>query len=62
VQQSVNQALGMAGCTTGDIDNNGFCNVIDVQRVVNAALGVPVPRRDLDNLGGQSVGHKWATF
>jgi hypothetical protein len=39
VQLCVNQAIGMAACTTGDIDGTGACNVVDVQRVANAALG-----------------------
>src|SRR5262249_43985762 len=38
VQLSVNQALGIGGCTA-DINKDGLCNVIDVQRIVNAALG-----------------------
>jgi hypothetical protein len=38
VQLEVNMALGAIPCT-GDINKDGACNVIDVQRVVNAALG-----------------------
>jgi hypothetical protein len=38
VQAEVNQALGVAACTS-DINKDGLCNVIDVQRVVNTALG-----------------------
>jgi hypothetical protein len=39
VQVCANQAIGGAACTNGDIDHSGTCTVIDVQRVVNAALG-----------------------
>lgn len=39
VQMSVNQAIGMTACTDGDINSDLICNVLDVQRVVNAALG-----------------------
>ena len=38
VQLQVNQALGVAACTS-DLNRDGFCNVIDVQRGVNAGLG-----------------------
>jgi len=38
VQLSVIQALGIATCTA-DINQDGRCDVIDVQRVTNAALG-----------------------
>ena len=38
VQRSVNQAIGLASCTA-DINTDGRCDVLDVQRVVNAALG-----------------------
>ena len=38
VQRAVNQAIGSAACTA-DVNKDGLCNVIDVQRVVNAALG-----------------------
>lgn len=38
VQLSVNMALGAAGCTA-TIEGTGVCNVVVVQRVVNAALG-----------------------
>jgi hypothetical protein len=41
VQIEINQALGATACGTGDLDGNGNCNVIDVQRVINAALGSP---------------------
>ena len=40
VQLQVNQALGVAACTS-DLNRDGSCNVIDVQRDVNAALGGP---------------------
>lgn len=39
VQLCANQATGITSCTNGDIDLNSSCNVVDVQRVVNAALG-----------------------
>jgi hypothetical protein len=39
VQLSANKALGMAACGTGDLDGNGVCNVVDLQRIVTAALG-----------------------
>lgn len=39
VQQAVNAALGVVGCTFEDIDRSGTCSVVDVQRVVNTALG-----------------------
>lgn len=38
VQLEVNMAIGASSCT-GDINVDGSCNVIDVQRVVIAALG-----------------------
>ena len=44
-QLCVNQAIGVAACLpsgqagTADINQDGQCNVVDVQRVVNAALG-----------------------
>lgn len=41
VQVCVNQALGITACTSADIDQDNRCNVVDVQRVVNAALGGP---------------------
>ena len=40
VQLQVNQAMGVAACTS-DLNRDGVCNVIDVQRDVNAALGGP---------------------
>lgn len=39
VQLAVAQAIGTASCSTADLQQNGTCNVIDVQRVSNAALG-----------------------
>jgi hypothetical protein len=36
-QISISQALGVSPCTNGDLDGNGVCNVVDVQRVSNAA-------------------------
>src|SRR5215467_7105960 len=38
VQLEVNAALGLASCTA-DLDGDGRCDVIDVQRIVVAALG-----------------------
>ena len=40
---AVNQALGVASCTNGDVNNDGSCNVLDVQKVVNGALGGTCP-------------------
>jgi hypothetical protein len=37
LQISVNAALGLASCGSGDVDGNGRCNVIDLQRLANAA-------------------------
>src|SRR4029077_2798475 len=34
-----NQVLGISPCTTADIDGNGRCDITDIQRIVNAALG-----------------------
>lgn len=39
VQLSINQVLGILPCTTADLQQNGQCGVVDVQRVINAALG-----------------------
>jgi len=33
------QALGISACSTGDLEPNGRCDVIDVQRVINTVLG-----------------------
>ena len=38
VQIATSQALNNS-CTTADLDGNGVCNVIDVQRIINAANG-----------------------
>ncbi len=38
VQSCVNQAIGVASCTT-DVNSDGICNIVDVQRVVNVVLG-----------------------
>lgn len=40
VQITVNQALGLATCGTGNVNGDGACNVTDVQLVVNRALGL----------------------
>jgi hypothetical protein len=39
VQLSINKALGLLPCGSGDLVGTGACTVVDVQRVVNAALG-----------------------
>jgi hypothetical protein len=39
VALAVNQALGVAACSSGDLDRDGSCTVVDVQRVVNSTLG-----------------------
>ncbi len=38
VQQAINMALGLTTCNT-NIDGAGVCNVVVVQRVIDAALG-----------------------
>lgn len=38
VNLAIDQALGKSGCTV-DLDSNGRCDVVDVQRVANAANG-----------------------
>ncbi len=38
IQFQANMALGIIGCTN-DINQDGVCNTVDVQRVVNASLG-----------------------
>lgn len=40
VQIAVNQASGIASCSSGDVNSDGACTVVDVQLVVNKALGV----------------------
>ena len=39
VQGMINQALGVTACTTGALQKVGQCSVVDVQRVIVAALG-----------------------
>jgi hypothetical protein len=39
VQIAISQALGASPCSTSDLQNNSQCSVVDVQRVVGAALG-----------------------
>jgi hypothetical protein len=39
VRTAINQALGILPCTTADLQQNGRCDVVDVQRVINASLG-----------------------
>jgi hypothetical protein len=36
---AINQALGTTACTNAALQGNGQCNVIDVQRIINASLG-----------------------
>jgi hypothetical protein len=38
VNSALDQALGKASCST-DLDGDGQCTVVDVQRVINASLG-----------------------
>jgi hypothetical protein len=38
VQLSVNQAIRVTACSSGDVNRDGSCDVIDVQRIVNAVL------------------------
>lgn len=38
VAAAKDQALGVVPCGSGDLDGNGACNVIDVQRVINAVV------------------------
>lgn len=38
VQLCVNQVISIIPCTTGDINRDTECNVLDVQRIVNAIL------------------------
>jgi len=39
VQVCVNQVLGVVPCTNADLQGNGLCTAVDVQRVVNSVLG-----------------------
>ncbi len=39
VQLAIRQSLGLASCTTSDLLQNGQCSLVDVNRVVTAALG-----------------------
>ena len=39
IQQATSQALGVAPCGAADLDHDGKCTVIDVQRVINAVNG-----------------------
>ncbi len=38
VTAAINQALGSATCGTSDVNGDGVCNVVDVQRVINNVL------------------------
>lgn len=39
VQLATNQALGVVPCRSGDLQQNGVCSGIDVQRIITASLG-----------------------
>lgn len=39
VQIELNQVLGDLPCTNGDLNGDGACTVVDLQRIANAALG-----------------------
>jgi chitodextrinase len=39
VQIAISQALGSTACGSSDLMHTGQCNVVDVQRVINASLG-----------------------
>lgn len=39
VTAAIQQAVNPASCGTADIDKDGRCSAIDIQRVINAALG-----------------------
>jgi len=39
VQIAVEQAIGKATCGSADLEQNGTCTVVGVQRIVNASLG-----------------------
>ena len=39
VTSAINQVLGLAPCTNGDLRGTGSCDSVDVQRVISAALG-----------------------
>ena len=38
VQLGIDQTLGKSTCSSGDLSGDGKCNVVDVQRIINAAL------------------------
>ena len=39
VDAAIKQALGTLPCTTADLQKNGQCTVVGVQRVIQASLG-----------------------
>jgi hypothetical protein len=39
VQLMVNMILGVTPCVRGDLDGNGRCDVVDLQRIIGAVLG-----------------------
>jgi len=39
IQIAINQALGVAACGNSALQQAGQCNVVDVQRIINASLG-----------------------
>lgn len=43
VQVGISQTLNPGTCTNADVDANGQCDVVDIQRLVNGALGGPCP-------------------
>jgi hypothetical protein len=38
VALGLNQIIGSVPCGTADLDRNGRCDILDLQRVVNAAI------------------------
>jgi hypothetical protein len=39
IKSAIDQALGVATCTTADLQQSGLCSVVGVQRVINASMG-----------------------
>ena len=39
VQMAISQVLGTTACTNASLTGNGQCNVVSVQRIINASLG-----------------------
>jgi len=40
VQLSISADLGIVACGVADVTGDGICNVVDVARIINAALGL----------------------